>query len=154
MKKIVLGSLVGLGLLFPLTFVPAQGNDRPATPPEASQEFTAASEAQQADTIVIQIVADADSVVAVPNVVTVSRGQVVTWETDLGEWTVFFQSDQPFGEAAVGAGIRGGQGQRNGRAVQAEAAEGRYKYDILVRVQGGRNLRADPEIVIGPGGGE
>ena len=132
--------------------MPAQVNGRSAAPTEADQRFNPASEAQQVDTIVIQIVADADSVVAVPNVVTVSRGQVVTWTTDLGEWTVFFQSDQPFGEAAVGQGLRGGQGQRNGRAVRNEAAEGRYKYDILVRVQGGRNLRADPEIVIGPGG--
>ena len=64
---------------------------------------------------------------------------------------VFFKSAQPFGQQAVGQGIRGGQGQRNGQAVRNQAAAGRYKYDILVRVQGGRNLRADPEVVITPG---
>jgi plastocyanin len=144
MKRFSLSALVALGILFPVTFLPAQGNDTPKPGPGPEVP------AQQVDTIVIQIVADADSVVAVPNVVTVSPGQVVTWNSDLGDWTVFFQSAQPFGEQAVGQGIRGGRGQQNGQAVRNEAAEGRYKYDILVQVQGGRNLRADPEIVIAP----
>ena len=69
MKKVVLAALVVLGTLFPVTFVPAQGNGtssfRPNTEPMV----------QEVDTIVIQIVADADSVVAVPNTVTVSPGQ-------------------------------------------------------------------------------
>jgi hypothetical protein len=37
--------------------------------------------------------------------------------------------------------------------VRNEAADGRYKYDILVIVQGGQNLRADPEVVVRRGGG-
>ncbi len=144
MKTTFLTALVLLGILFPVTIVPAQGKD-PVSPTPVNEAVP-----QQVDTVFIQIVADADSVVAVPNSVTVSRGQVVTWECELGDWTVFFQSDQPFGESAVGEGIRGGQNQRNGRAVRPEAAEGTYKYDILVRVQGGRNLRADPEVIIEP----
>ena len=102
----------------------------------------------QADTVVIQIVADADSVVAVPASVTVAPGQVVTWATDLGDWMVRFGSGQPFGDLATQEGIRGARGQRRGQAVRNEAAEGSYKYDILVVVQGGQNLRADPEIVV------
>ncbi|MBT8397898.1 MAG: hypothetical protein HKO65_05600 [Gemmatimonadetes bacterium] len=151
MKTIALTALVALGILFPVTFVPAQGND--SSQPEALSTPEPASEVSvaQADTIVIQIIADADSVIAVPSVVEVSPGEVVTWECELGEWMVFFRSAQPFGEIAVGQGIRGGQGQRNGQAVRNEAAEGSYKYDIMVRIQGGRNLRADPEIVVGPG---
>jgi plastocyanin len=144
MKTTFFTALVVLGILFPVTIVPAQGRDQ-ALPASGHEAMT-----RQMDTVFIQIVADADSVVAVPNSVTVSRGQVVTWECDLGEWTVFFRSDQPFGESAVGDGIRGGQGQRSGRAVREQAADGRYKYDILVRVQGGRNLRADPEVIIEP----
>jgi len=109
--------------------------------------------ALQSDTIVIQIVADADSVIAVPNSVTVRRGQVVTWACELGEWTVRFKSGQPFGDAAVGDGIKGNRGQRNGQAVRGNSEYGRYKYDIMVRIQGGQNLRADPEVVVGPGDG-
>jgi hypothetical protein len=102
----------------------------------------------QADTVVIQIVADADSVIAVPGSVTVAPGQVVTWATDLGDWMVRFGSAQPFGNLATQEGIRGARGQRRGQAVRNEAAEGSYKYDIMVVVQGGQNLRADPEIVV------
>jgi hypothetical protein len=144
MKRFTLGALASLGILVPLGFLPALGS----VPVGDATEVTA----QQADTVVIQIVADADSVVAVPNSVTVSRGQVVTWNCELGDWTVIFGSAQPFGEQAVGEGIRGNRGQRRGQAVRSDAAEGRYKYDILVRVQGERNLRADPEIVIAPAG--
>ena len=140
MKRTFFGALVALGILFPLTFAPAQNRDLPA-PADLSQ---------QADTIIIQIVADADSVVAVPNSVTVSRGQVVTWACELGDWRVNFKSGQPFGDQAVGDGIRGNQGQRQGQAVRNNAAAGSYKYDIMVQVRGGPNLRADPEIVINP----
>lgn len=105
------------------------------------------------DTVWVEIVPDADSVRAIPDPIVVEPGQVVSWTTDLGEWTVTFKSGIPFGEAAVGDGIRGNRGQRRGQAVRSDAAPGRYKYDIMVRVQGGRNLRADPEVVIGPGDG-
>jgi len=144
MKTLALSALVILGVLFPVTFIPAQGNGPNDLGPE--NEFPA----QQADTIVIQLVADADSVIAVPNSVTVNRGQVVTWASELGDWTVFFRSGQPFGDQAVGEGIRGGRGQRNGQAVRNEAETGAYKYDILICVQGGQNLRRDPEVVIAP----
>ncbi len=114
MKRTFFGALVALGILFPLTFAPAQNRDLPAP----------ADLGRQADTIVIQIVADADSVVAVPNSVTVTRGQVVTWACELGDWTVNFKSGQPFGDQAVGDGIRGNQGQRRGQAVRNDAAAG------------------------------
>ena len=84
MKRFFLAVLVGLGILFPVTFVPAQGNGTPEVVPEFD------SMPQQMDTILVEIIADADSVIAVPTSVTVSR------------------------------------------------------------VQGGRNLRADPQVVIGP----
>jgi len=140
MKRIFFGALVALGILFPLTFAPAQDRGLPAS----------ADLGLPQDTIIIQIVADADSVVAVPNSVTVSRGQVVTWACELGEWRVNFKSGQPFGDQAVGDGIRGNQGQISGQAVRNNAAAGTYKYDIMVQVRGGPPLRADPEIVINP----
>jgi len=157
MKSFVLGALVLWGVSFPVTFVPPQGpaSHRP-TPGDldaAFPSFEANAPALQNDTIVIQIVADADSVIAVPSTVTVRRGQVVTWACELGEWTVKFKSGQPFGDAAVGNGIKGNRGQRNGQAVRGDAEYGSYKYDIMVRVQGGRNLTADPEVVVGPGDG-
>jgi hypothetical protein len=105
------------------------------------------------DTVVIRIVADADSVAAVPATVTVRPGQVVTWSCDLGDWTVKFRSGQPFGDTAVGEGIRGNRGRGRGQAVRANAEAGRYKYDIMVRVEGGPPLRADPEIIVDPGEG-
>ncbi len=143
MTKFALAALVALGALFNFSFGPGKDGD-------SARPFQAEAPASmQIDTILIEIVADADSVIAVPSVVEVEPGQVVTWNSELGEWTVFFQSAQPFGEGAVGQGIRGGRGQRNGQAVRNEAAEGRYKYDILVRIQGGGTLRADPEIVVG-----
>ena len=157
MKRIVLAGLVAVGVFIPVTFVPAQGPGAGRTvskglaiPPGSAEDV---GPALQADTIVIQIVADADSVIAVPASVTVRRGQVVTWASDLGEWTVKFKSGQPFGEAAVGEGIKGNQGQRRGQAVRENAEYGSYKYDIMVRIQGGRNLTADPEVVVGPGDG-
>ncbi len=144
MKRITVTALVGLGLLVPVTFIPAQGSDADGPRPDPM--------VQQVDTIVIQIVADADSVVAVPNSVTVKRGQVVTWACELGDWTVKFKSGQPFGDQAVGDGIKANRGQRRGQAVRGNAAYGAYKYDIMVQIQGGRNLRADPEIVVEPEG--
>jgi hypothetical protein len=157
MKSFVLGALVVLGVFFPVTFLPAQG---PAAHRPVLADLDAAlpsndanAPALQSDTIVIQIVADADSVIAVPSSVTVRRGQVVTWACELGEWTVRFKSGQPFGDAAVGDGIKGNRGQRNGQAVRGNSEYGRYKYDIMVRIQGGQNLRADPEVVVGPGDG-
>ena len=75
----------------------------------------------------------------------------MTWACELGEWTVKFKSGQPFGDQAVGEGIKGNRGQRKGQAVRGNAEAGTYKYDIMVQIRGGRNLRADPEIVINPG---
>jgi len=157
MKQIVLAVLVVAGVFVPVTFLPAKVS-RVEQPAQAWAETTPATLAEtapeiQIDTIVIQIVADADSVIAVPNSVTVGRGQVVTWVCELGEWTVKFKSGRPFGDAAVGDGIKGNRGQRRGQAVRPDAEAGRYKYDIMVRIQGGRNLTADPEIVVGPGDG-
>ena len=154
MKLFVLGALIAVGVFIPVTFVPAQGpGDHGPSLVSGEVGPTPTTPNQQVDTIWIQIVADADSVVAVPNSVTVRRGQVVTWTSDLGEWTVKFKSGQPFGDAAVGEGIKGNQGQRTGQAVRASAEPGRYKYDIMVQVRGGPNLRADPEVVIEPGDG-
>lgn len=158
MNRIVLGALVALGVSVPVAFVPAQGSGvAGSVPSEGTSSVPAPPEgtfpAHQVDTIVVQIVADADSVIAVPGSVTVKRGQVVTWACELGEWTVKFRSGQPFGDAAVGEGIRGNRGQRNGRAVRESAEYGSYKYDIMVRIQGERTLTADPEVVVGPGDG-
>jgi plastocyanin len=157
MKQIHLGTLVILAALGGLSVLPARASLRgvgsAAEGPANPSLSTASTRSQVPDTVVIQIVADADSVVAVPGSVTVRRGQVVTWACDLGNWTVQFRSGQPFGDAAVSEGIRGTRGARFGQAVRADAQAGRYKYDILVRVEGGPPLRADPEIVIGPGDG-
>jgi hypothetical protein len=147
MKRVTLFAILALVILIPFTLTGAQESD-----PGGTERLAPPSTPQEPDTIYIEIVADADSVIAVPSVVTVQRGQVVTWISELGEWTVKFKSSQPFGDRAVGEGIRGNRGQRRGQAVRQNAAEGRYKYDIMVRLQGGQNLRADPEIVIGPGG--
>ncbi len=147
MKQLVLIALVALGILFPVTIVPGRGD----TPVAAGSEPS--FEPQQVDTVVIQIVADADSVVAVPGSVTVAPGQVVTWNSDLGDWMVRFRSDRPFGPQAANDGIRGGRGQGRSQAVRNDAPDGRYKYDIMVQIQGGSNLRADPEIVV-EGGNE
>lgn len=149
---VILISLLGVAALVPAPSpVDAQLTALSGGPGGAEAESP--SPAMQADTIRIRIIADADSVIAVPNSVTVRPGQVVTWICDLGEWTVKFKNGQPFGEAAVGEGIKGNRGQRRGQAVRGNARAGAYKYDIMVRVQGGRNLMADPEIVVGPGDG-
>ena len=157
MKPFVMGALVVVPALISTTFLPAQsptGQEVPGLFEEVAPfSPEAPARIQVPDTIRIRIVADADSVVAEPNSVTVLPGQVVTWICDLGEWTVRFKDGQPFGEAAVGEGIRGNRGQRRGQAVRRNAEPGSYKYDIMVRVQGGANLTADPEVVVGPGDG-
>ena len=157
MKPFVMGALVLVSVLISATFLPAQNPTGQKVPGlvEGVVPFSPETPAriQVPDTIRIRIVADADSVVAEPSTVTVLPGQVVTWICDLGEWTVRFKDGQPFGEAAVGDGIRGNQGQRRGQAVRRNAEPGSYKYDIMVRVQGGPNLTADPEVVVGPGDG-
>ena len=146
MKKLFAAFLGALSLLVFGLILPT--GDGVAGPEPASIPLQS-----QADTVFIQIVPDADSVVAMPSSVTVAPGQVVTWTTELGEWRVNFRSPQPFGESAVSQGIGAGRGERGGRAVRAEAANGSYKYDILVIRQGAPNLRADPEIVVRRGGG-
>ena len=157
MKRPALGGMAALALLPLLSFTPPQApmdvglpgvGIAPTSPLPGEQPS-----AQATDTVVIRIVADADSVAAVPDAVTVRPGQVVTWICDLGDWTVKFRSSQPFGDAAVGEGIRGNRGRGRGQAVRANAEAGRYKYDIMVQVEGGPPLRADPEIIVDPGEG-
>jgi plastocyanin len=158
MRRSFLGTLVILGVLAPVTFVPAQrqgaeDSSQPDLRDTAEYPRGHTLRPQEQDTVFIRIVADADSVAADPASVTVRPGQVVVWESDLGDWRVNFKSAQPFGEGAVSDGIRGNRGQRRGQAVRAEAQAGRYKYDIMVRVQGGPPLTADPEVVVDPEGG-
>jgi plastocyanin len=155
MRFPVLGVLSVLGVPFLLSFTPQRPPEGPPSPARVSASGIPGPglPAQTVDTVVIRIVADADSVVADPASVTVRPGQVVTWTCELGDWTVRFRSGQPFGDAAVGDGIRGNRGRPSGQAVRGNAEAGRYKYDIMVRVQGGQNLRADPEIIIDPGEG-
>lgn len=139
MKRFVLATAVLLGVLIPVTFVPAQRSD---TPEPSAQELP---------TITIRIVADADSVIAVPSSVTVKPGQMVEWICELGEWEVKFKSGEPFGEDARNNGIKGRKGSKTGKNVRGQAHRGNYKYDIKVKLQGGRNLTADPEIVVEAG---
>jgi hypothetical protein len=156
MKPFVLVALVLASLLTVVTLLPAQNPVDAGAPafagPIPPVGDGSPSPVVQADTIRIRIIADADSVIADPNSVTVRPGQVVTWICDLGDWTVRFQDAQPFGEGAVSQGISGNRGQGRGQAVRANARQDRYKYDIMVRVQGGPPLTADPEIVVGPEG--
>ncbi len=139
MKAFALGAVVFLVALTPATLVTTSVGEKREPAP------------RQESTITIQIVADADSVIAVPAVVTVRPGQRVEWVCDLGEWEVKFKNGEPFGEGSVRDGIKGGRGNKHGRNVRAQARGGRYKYDIKVKVRGGRNLKADPEIVVSPG---
>ena len=141
MKSFVLGALVILGVLSPLTSIPAQG-------PGASF----GGSLQVADTVLVRIEIEGDSVRAVPDVVTVRRGQRVEWVTEIGDWTVRFTGPNPFPPAAAETGISGARGQRRGQAVRNDAAEGRYKYMIMVR-DGERMRVRDPEVVVGPGDG-
>jgi plastocyanin len=141
MKSLILGTLVFLGVLAPLTFTPAQG---PGAPSEGSF--------QVADSVLVRIEIEGDSVRAVPDVVTVRPGQRVEWVTDIGEWTVRFTGPNPFPSVAAETGIQGARGQRNGEVIRNNAAEGRYKYMIMVR-DGERMRVRDPEVVVGPGDG-
>lgn len=157
MKRLALGGMVALSILSLPGFMPSRAPTGVPSPRVGIADATPlpgyGPAIQAMDTVVIQIVADADSVAAVPATVRVRPGQVVTWSCELGDWTVLFRSGQPFGDAAVGEGIRGNRGQGSSRAVRPDAAAGRYKYDILVQVQGGPPLRADPEIIVDPGEG-
>ena len=141
MRSFILGTLVFLGILAPLAFTPAQ--DRGAS---------SGGSRQVADSVVVRIEIEGDSVRAVPDVVTVRRGQRVEWVTDIGDWTVRFAGPNPFPPVAAEAGIRGARGQRNGEVVRADAPDGRYKYMIMVR-DGERMRVRDPEVVVGPGDG-
>lgn len=69
MKRLSRGVFVTLGLLAPLTFSRGQGS--------ATTSAVLPSGPQEADTIVIQIVADADSVMAMPISVTGQPGSVL-----------------------------------------------------------------------------
>ena len=68
MKKVVVAALLALGTYSLMAFAPAQQDTLSGLDGEVDASL------QQGDTIFIQIVADADSVVAVPNVVTASPG--------------------------------------------------------------------------------
>jgi len=142
MKRFVLGVMVFLGVLVPVTFLPAQRAD----------DLAGALD-QGLPTIVVRIEIEGDSVKAVPDVVTAKPGQRVEWVSDIGEWTVKFLGPQPFGPGGANPGIRGAKGQRNGSTARADAPKGRYKYMIMVR-DGNRMRVRDPEVVIDPGDGE
>lgn len=141
MRLSVLGAATTLGSLAFLGAIPAHGPGDP-TPivPQGS------------DTVLVRIEIEGDSVRAVPDVVTVRPGQRVEWVTDIGSWTVHFTGSNPFPPEAAAPGIQGARDQRNGAAVRANAAAGRYKYMIMVR-DGERTRVRDPEIVVDPGDG-
>jgi len=141
MKSIVLTALALFGGITPLALIPAQGS---------GGSFRGSF--QEADTVLVRIEIEGDSVRAVPDVVTVRPGQRVEWITDIGEWTVQFTGPNPFSPVAAQEGIRGSRGQRNGEDVRNDAAEGRYKY--MIRVRDGQRMRVrDPEVVVAPGDG-
>ena len=140
MKRLVLTALVLVGVLIPITFVPAQRND------------TTGDYIQQVPPVSVQLVASGDSVAASPNSVKVKRGQRVEWTSNLGDWEVIFTSDQPFGPQH--RTIRGRKGQTHGRPIQSLAKLDSYKYDIRITLPDGTVLTADPEIVVEAGEGE
>jgi plastocyanin len=140
MKSIVIPSLLLTGLLTPLAIVPASGAGGPY-----------GRSPQQTEPVLVRIEIEGDSVRAVPDTVTVRPGQRVEWVTDIGDWTVRFTGPNPFPPAAAEDGIQGARGQRNGAAVRGDAAEGRYKYMILVR-DGERMRIRDPEVIVAPAG--
>jgi len=137
MKRIVLAALVLVGVLIPMTFLPAQRNDTP----EVSVQ-------QQLPPVSISLVASGDSVTASPPSVPVKRKQKVEWTSDLGDWEVTFTSDEPFGPGPDSRTIKGKMGQTHGRPIQSLAKLGPYKYDIRVTLPDGTVLTADPEIVV------
>lgn len=110
--------------------------------------------ATQRPTVSIAIVAEGDSIAADPDSILVRPGQKVEWSSELGDWEVVFESDEPFGEEARRRGIKGGKGKANGRNVRSAAREGRYKYLIRVTTPDGKTLERDPEIVVRPGRGD
>ena len=139
MKRFVLAAAVLLGILIPMTFVPAQRND------------TAGDHIQQLPPVRVQLVASGDSVAASPDSVSVQRSQRVEWASDLGDWEVIFSSDEPFGRGPETRIIRGRKGQTHGRPIQSLAKLGSYKYDIRITLPDGTVLTADPEIVVEAG---
>ena len=87
MKRPALGGMAALAILpllgftpprAPMGVVPSGVGIAPTSLPPGNHP-----PAQTMDTVVIRIVADADSVAAVPATVTVRPGQVVTWSCDL-----------------------------------------------------------------------
>jgi hypothetical protein len=137
MKRFVLATAVLLGVLIPVTFVPAQRND------------PAGDHIQQLPPVRVQLVASGDSVAASPDSVSVKRRQRVEWTSNLGDWEVIFTSDQPFGPQ--NRIIRGKKDQAHGRPIQSLANLGPYKYDIRITLPDGTVLTADPEIVVEAG---
>jgi hypothetical protein len=137
MKRFVLATAVLLGVLIPVTFVPAQRSD------------TAGDHIQQLPPVKVQLVASGDSVAASPNSVSVKRLQRVEWTSDLGDWEVTFTSDQPFGPRD--RTISGKKGKTHGRPIQSLARLDSYKYDIRITLPDGTVLTADPEIVVEAG---
>jgi plastocyanin len=140
MKRFVLTALVLIGVLIPMTFVPAQRTDSLEDPPD------------QERVVSVQIIESGGSIAADPDSVSVKRGQRIEWTSSLGDWEVIFYSDQPFGQGS--RRIFGKKDQSKGRAVQAIANLGSYQYDIQVTLPDGTVLMEDPEIVVEPGEGE
>lgn len=141
MRLFVLGAAVTLGSLTSMGAISSGGpEDSPGIP------------FQGPEPVLVRIEIEGDSVRAVPDVVTVRPGQRVEWITEIGSWTVRFTGPNPFPPEAAEAGLQGARNQRNGAAVRADAAAGRYKYMIMVR-DGERTRVRDPEIVVDPGDG-
>lgn len=136
MKGIFLTALVALGILIPVTFVPAQRSD------------TAAGAMDQNPQILITLIGSGGSVTANPDSVGVKRGQRVAWTSDEGDWQVTFTSDEPFGPGPDNRVISGKKGQVKGRPIQAAAPFKSYHYDIQVTLPDGTILTEDPEIVV------
>jgi hypothetical protein len=140
MKRLLLTAAILMGILIPVTFVPAQRTDSLEDPPD------------QQRAVQVQIVDAGGSIAASPDSVSVRRGQRIEWTSSLGDWEVIFHSDQPFGQG--NRRIFGKKDQYKGRAVQAIANLGSYYYDIQVTLPDGTVLMEDPEIVVEPGEGE
>ena len=156
MKRITLGTLMALGLLVPLTFVPAQDRNLPGTGPASEGPVPSSPlelsdlAPQQADTVWIQIIADGESIAASPDSVSVQQGQAVGWTSELGNWRVFFPEPPPFAGGGQGQGRGADRGQKRGWAIREDATPRSYKYDIQVIIPGRGAIRVDPEIVVEP----
>jgi hypothetical protein len=142
MKRLVLTALVVLGVLIPMTFVPAQKTDALEDPPD------------QQKPVLVHLIRSNGSVAADPDSVSVKRNQRIEWTSEVGDWEVIFHSDEPFGPGNQNRRIFGKKDQTKGRPIRNLARLRSYKYDIQVTLPDGTVLTEDPEIVVEPGEGE